>query len=200
MSIQDPYEWCSSKSTDSKLIANLLALLAIIQLLAVVHSAYGQRQYGFTAREITVTDGDTVTATDDKGIRVIIRLSQIDAPELNQAHGPEAKQYLNGLLNGGSIAVRVEGQDKYGRAIGTLYRDHEDINLRMVEAGEAWVVPQYVREASYVRAQTQAVKSKRGLWARDNPKPPWEWRQDRENGKPAIERKPSPCILLAPYC
>lgn len=62
-----------------------------------------------------------------------------------------------------------------------------NIELEMVVNGWAWVVERYTfdSEAEYLGAQNDARRSRRGLWADDNPEPPWNFkrRQSRMNEK-----------------
>ena len=75
-----------------------------------------------TGKVVGVTDGDTLTLLVDK-TQYKIRLSRIDAPESRQAFGTRAKQALSGKVFGKTVRVLSEGQDKYGRTLGTVEVD-----------------------------------------------------------------------------
>jgi endonuclease YncB( thermonuclease family) len=54
-----------------------------------------------------------------------------------------------------------------------------NIELEMIINGWAWVVEQYTfdREEEYFEAQNDARQNGRGLWAMDDPEPPWVFKR-----------------------
>ena len=101
-------------------------------------------EYWYTATVLSIHDGDTMTLRIDMGRRIYIedsiRLYRINAPELSQAGGREARDYLRHLVPIGST-VRVQTfknvEDKYGRWLGDVWLGGVQINDRMVETGHA---------------------------------------------------------------
>lgn len=73
--------------------------------------------------------------------------------------------YLNGKCGEGSV-----------NAARSVTRN---IELEMIVNGWAWVVQQYTfdRETEYFAAQDDARRSRRGLWAVNNPEPPWNFKR-----------------------
>ena len=67
-----------------------------------------------------------------------IRLLGIDAPESNQAFGQKSKQYLSSLIFNKNVSITYKEKDQYGRILGTIFYENENINLKMVQAGLAW--------------------------------------------------------------
>lgn len=134
-------------------------------------------------RVVAVADGDTVTVLDADQTTHRIRLQGIDAPESRQAFGQRARQYLAALVHQQEVEVAVDKIDRFGRVVGVIYRDGEDINLRMVQAGMAWHYRHYAREQTpeqrraYAAAEQQARQEQRGLWADPNPMAPWDFRR-----------------------
>jgi endonuclease YncB( thermonuclease family) len=63
----------------------------------------------------------------------------------------------------------------------------------MVVNGWAWVMEQYAfeREEAYCAAQDDARREKRGLWAMDNPEPPWRFKQKEKRRRLVAERQPN---------
>jgi len=57
-----------------------------------------------------------------------------------------------------------------------------NIELEMIINGWAWVMEQYAfdREEEYFAAQTDAQRGKRGLWAMNDPEPPWKFKQKQK--------------------
>lgn len=108
----------------------------------------GGVEYWYSAVVLGVHDGDTMTLRIDMGRRIYIedsiRLYRINAPELSQAGGKEAREYLKQLCPIG-LAVRVRTyknkDDKYGRWLGDIWVTGEKeatcINDYMVLTGHA---------------------------------------------------------------
>lgn len=110
-----------------------------------------------------------------------VRLFGIDAPEFTQPHGKTARAALRRMLADSDLAVMVKDVDRYDRQVVILTHSGqaEPVNLALVAAGHAWVYERYNREAAYLAAQDRARAQRRGLWARPDPVPPWEWRRKR---------------------
>jgi len=131
-------------------------------------------------RVVHIIDGDTVVCLTAQQKNLRIRLANIDAPELGQAYGQRAKQYLSSLVGGKYVRVTIRAKDKYKRFIGILYRQNKEINLAMVSAGLSWVYRPYRQvKKTYQQAQTSAQQQKRGLWAAKQPIAPWQYRQQQ---------------------
>ena len=96
--------------------------------------------YEYKAKLDRVVDGDTVDALIDLGfdvwVKKRIRLEGIDAPETRtrdleeKDRGLATKERLTGLLgaSNGEFVLVSHGVGKYGRCIGTIYIDKENIN------------------------------------------------------------------------
>jgi endonuclease YncB( thermonuclease family) len=155
----------------------------------------------FEARVLKVADGDTLTVQDPDGARRKVRLFAIDAPELAQSHGQAAHVWLEKLVAGQPVKVRVVTIDKYQRLVAQVFvpnpmgcdtpdplepllceGDH-DLNLAAVQAGHAWWYRFYSKEQNpqdrvqYAAAQEQARAQRKGLWAGVEPQAPWDWRR-----------------------
>jgi endonuclease YncB( thermonuclease family) len=61
-----------------------------------------------------------------------------------------------------------------------VYLGDRDISLEMVKDGWAWHYKRYSREAALAEAEKESRKSERGLWADNDPVPPWDWRRERK--------------------
>jgi endonuclease YncB( thermonuclease family) len=111
-----------------------------------------------------------------------IRLAGIDAPEKAQPFGTRAKQKLSDLVGGQVVQVEWDKIDKYGRTVGKIIANGQDVNLAMISAGRAWWYRKYASEQTpadhviYEAAERQAKAEHRGLWVDPAPTPPWEWR------------------------
>ena len=129
-----------------------------------------------------VSDGDTIWVTDASRLRHKVRLLDIDAPESAQPFGAESTAYLKSLVGGRTVRVAGDGHDMYGRVLGVVWLDGEDVNLKMVREGMAWVY-RHSANAQYAAAQKEARAARRGLWAAPSPTDPFDWRKKQKGRK-----------------
>jgi len=87
-----------------------------------------------------VSDGDSLWVQPaEAGAKAVeIRLADIDAPEICQAWGPQARDALKDQVTGKTVTVRVVGHDGYGRTLAKLGLDGQDISAWLVQEGHAW--------------------------------------------------------------
>lgn len=177
-----------------------------------------------------VFDGDGFLASVWHPIRqgwvehVLFRFAFIDAPEMEQPFGREARDYLLNLIGEKSLHLDLIGKesksylpvDAYKRLLcmgflseqmecgpvhyylngrcdsGTVRKARpvtRNIELEMIVNGWAWVAEQYAfdREEEYFEAQADAQRHRRGLWAMDDPEPPWIFkRRQRRGGRQCV--------------
>lgn len=124
---------------------------------------------------IRVIDGDTVLMIAE-GQPFKLRLRNIDAPELHQAFGKLARQRLLEWCHG-STQVTIVSKDRYHRDVGDLFCEGEDAALYLVSQGLAWAGPRLSAHHPLKLAQNDAQQQGLGLWAINNPLPPWQWRK-----------------------
>jgi len=130
----------------------------------------------------SIADGDTLTALDESGKKVRIRLLGIDAPEISHGStpadcgGPEAKEALSAMVTEGDSVTWVtdpisDPVDVYGRVLAYISTaDINDLGLMLLEQGrvEAWVPkgePYPTRWGQYVSAQKTAQMAGEGSWS-----------------------------------
>lgn len=135
----------------------------------------------FTGTVIGVSDGDTITVLY-QGYPEKIRLQGIDCPEKAQAFGQRAKQFTSDLAFGRVVTVRgLEKRDRYGRILGeVILPDGRSLNHQLLQAGFAWWYRKYSYDVQLEHMESEARKSRQGLWVNPNPIPPWEWRHVRK--------------------
>ena len=127
---------------------------------------------------IRVVDGDTIRA-EAKGKEIKIRLVEIDAPEMDQPFGLASKNFLIKLTSNEKITYTSEGEDRYGRTLGKLYKNNENLNILMVKSGFAWVYERYVKNQNLYVYQEAAKSKNLGLWQSKKPIAPWVWRRKK---------------------
>jgi micrococcal nuclease len=134
----------------------------------------------FTGTVIGIKDGDTFEVLFDS-IPERVRLAEIDCPEKAQAYGKNAKQFASDLCFGKTVTVSSGGKrDRYGRVVGTVVTDDgTNVNEALVKAGFAWHYKDYSDNAQIGVYEQQAREKHLGLWADNDPTPPWDWRKSR---------------------
>ena len=127
-----------------------------------------------------VSDGDTIVVRAKSGEKIKVRLYAIDAPEKAQPYGPQSAGVLKNLVLYRYIALDVINTDRYGRQVAVVYLDRQDINAEMIKLGAAWHYRYYDKSSNYnyyEKSEQLARANCRGLWNRDCPTPPWEYRK-----------------------
>jgi len=163
--------------------------------LLIASTGYAQNTYLVSY----VYDGDTVklrplnaSGSQDE---FKLRLTDIDAPERNQAYGLKSRRALIKLCQGEFptrqsgkrmypgvqgkkiiATVKISGTDQYNRTLGRLQCDDIDGSLYLAERGLAWHYAQYSKDIEIQKAAQNARRLTLGLWADDKPTPPWVWR------------------------
>ena len=136
----------------------------------------------YQAKVVGVSDGDTISLLRD-GKEQSVRLYGIDCPEIGQAFGEKAKQLTTQLCLDKDVLVRVEEKDLNGRDVVQMYLvdERKDINWELLKAGLAWLSPDIDDEHDLkLMSGDDAQEDRIGLWADDEPVPPWIWRENQE--------------------
>lgn len=144
----------------------------------------------FSAKVTTVTDGDDVTVLTASNDQVRVRLEGIDAPERGQDFSNTSRRYLSSLVHGKTVVVETTGRDRYGRILGKVSLDGQDVNLAMVAAGLAWHYKRYSDDAELAAAEKRARDATLGIWSRPDVIAPWEWRNGQREA--SIISQPAP--------
>ena len=92
----------------------------------------------YPCKVVKASDSDTVHVLGQSRERHKIRLGGIDAPEKKQAFGKKSTKNLANIIAGKNIEVESSKRDRYGRIIGKLLKDGQDINLQQIKDGYAW--------------------------------------------------------------
>ena len=115
-----------------------------------------------------VMDGDTVLLVrDGQHEPVKLRIEGIDAPEICQLGGAEARDAMIRLALRKPVQVLDHGHDVYGRQIGRLSMDGVDLGAEMVRSGMAWAYRFRAGKGPYADLQRQAQTQKIGMFAAD---------------------------------
>ena len=129
---------------------------------------------------VRVKDGDSLVV-DSNGREVEVRLADIDTPEFNQPRGDEARDALRSLVDGKEVRLELIGGDAYRRIVAHVFVGDLDVNAELVRRGLAWVRRAYDPAPSLVALEDGARQAERGLWADEDPVPPWIWRKTEQS-------------------
>ena len=146
----------------------VIVALAVLALPLGCGSAHVGSPAGRVAR---VLDGDTITLTDGRHVRLV----QLDAPETDEGecYAYEAERALARLLPPGT-EVEIETdpaldrRDRFGRTLAYVLKDGTNVNLSLVREGAAsvWFYEgdrgRYAAEL--LSAARKAKARRRGLW------------------------------------
>ena len=104
-------------------------------------SPHRQINEDFRAEVVKVTDGDTITVRwSERDFDFPIRFAGTNAPELNERLGHDSKAWLEGLLLGQMVDIRIDKNNrvgKFGRIIGTVIHHGMSLNQISVIQGRA---------------------------------------------------------------
>ena len=133
----------------------------------------------WTAVVVHVSDGDTIhvrSPGEDRSSPV--RLLGLDAPEICQAFGVQAREALQARVLHRQVSLRGVGHDVYGRELAQVFLQGEDMGRALVAQGWAWSYRHGSDPGPYAREQRQARSQRLGLFVSgDRPEPPWAFRR-----------------------
>ncbi len=126
------------------------------------------------AKVLQVGDGDSIVVTKD-GLIYRVQIAGIDAPELLQDYGREARAFVDNLVRGQKVMLEVIEETGKRAWTARVTVNGTDIAESLVEAGLAWTADGS-SSAELETAQKKARSQGEGLWAHSNPTPPWQYR------------------------
>jgi endonuclease YncB( thermonuclease family) len=126
-----------------------------------------------------ISDGDTLNIEKD-GIKLKIRLAEIDCPEKDQPYGIEARDFVEKFIEGKTITITPIKTDRYGRTLAHVRANNDDLGEALIKNGYAWVYRQYSKNKKLIELEDKAKKEKVGLWKDANPIAPWTWRKQHK--------------------
>lgn len=143
----------------------------------------------FEAQVVDVLSGDTVVVEErGTGKRTKVRLLAADAPEEHQPGYKRSKRALAKLVKSRSVIVEPASRQICSKlnegcvALGRIWSASEDVALRLIRVGLVWHDVRQVPDQStadrslYRDAANNAIREKKGLWAKARPVPPWEFK------------------------
>lgn len=155
-----------------------LIVLALSTLLRNVPDAAAD-SITFQAVVVGAEDGDTLIVVRNRA-RIKLESSEIDAPELDQPYGKEAKKLAATLTKNKVVTIRAYGGVSQSYLVGEVWLPNKrHFAKEMVQRGLAWAKGSAGTTLAIEQIQSQAKTAQRGLWTEEEPIPPWEWRSGR---------------------
>jgi micrococcal nuclease len=151
-------------------------------------------QQRIKAKLTRVIDGDTVEITSKDHKVFIVRLWNIDCPEITQDFGKEAKQFLEDKVLDLDIDFELVSVGKYNRNVGKIFvtksnNTRVDIATALLASGFAHATTQNLRDP-YVMFEARGRRSKIGLWSDENHIIPSDFRNKITLKEKPLEKPP----------
>ena len=130
--------------------------------------------------EVTaIHDGNTLEVSTKEKDTYRISLMGIDCPELQQAYGKEARDFVAEWLLHQEVTVLIRGKDRNKNYVGiVLLTEGEDVRIALLEKGLAWTAEKNpVPELEEIRLD--AARNGKGLWQDQSPLAPWIFRRQQ---------------------
>ena len=142
-------------------------------------AATGCVQAGNFAGTVThVSDGDSLWVRPAAGGPPRpVRVQGIDAPEICQAYGPQARAALAAQVLHRQVRVASRARDTYQRTLAQVSVGRLDLGRWMVSRGHAWSYRFHRNPGPYARQEAQARSARLGLWSGPAPLPPRDFRK-----------------------
>ncbi len=132
----------------------------------------------FPAHVTHVTDGDTLWVRPlAGGAPRAVRIEGIDAPEICQPGGPQAREALATLIEHTQVEVIPGRSDDFGRTLAHLEVAGRDIGSDLVRQGHAWSYRYRHQTGPYIREEKKARHAQLGLWHAPHPMEPRVFRR-----------------------
>lgn len=128
------------------------------------------------ARVLRVVDGDSLWVRPLGGAPLRLRLHGIDAPEICQTHGSQAREALAARLQQHTVRVNLLAKDSYDRWLARVQDADGDVGAWMVSQGHAWTTRWQRQPGPYAQQEQQARHARRGLFGVARPEEPRAFR------------------------
>ena len=135
-----------------------------------------------------IIDGDSILVTDSKSVEYEVQLEGIDAPEIKQDFGKESTEGLSKLLKDKTVRITWKSKDNFERLLAQVYDGDKHINIELIKTGMAWHFKRYNKDEELAKAETAAKEAKKGLWAKESPVAPWDYRKENKAPDKPLKR------------
>ncbi len=151
-----------------------------MRALAFALLAFPALAHALSGVVVSVRKGDTLTLLEGER-KLLLRVAEIDAPELRQSFGQRSKRALEEICLGKQAEVSLlatKGRETSGRVL----CEGVDAGAEQVAKGFAWVSRRRAASKSPLfYLENQAQRNREGLWSDPTAMPPWAYRSNRRN-------------------
>ena len=132
---------------------------------------------------IDVIDGDTVIVLCD-GQKRPVHLMSVDAPQLKQPYGKKAQEFTKKLLLNNVVTISYMNRNQ---ASDIVSADGKSLKWGLIRAGLAWYPENHEKNSlrnladKLGKYERKARRSRKGLWAQDDPTAPWKVHRGTES-------------------
>lgn len=112
-------------------------------------------------RAMRVIDGDTFETEE----RQLIRLTGIDAPEIENCDGTESKKALEKLILNKNLYVKAIYRDGHNRLISHVYNEQGLVSVQMIRLGMAYNLGNAIADPALGKAADAARREKLGIYS-----------------------------------
>ncbi|MES2415037.1 MAG: thermonuclease family protein [Pseudomonadota bacterium] len=154
------------------------ALMAVTAALLLQSAALAAKNVEHVKNGVVtrVVDGDTLWV-DVAGTVLKVRITGMDAPEICQHGGREARDALRSRVLRQGVTLTYQRHDDYGRMLARLQLNGDDLGRWMVAQGHAWSYGYRKYPGPYGSEQQHAQSMRLGLFASSGAENPRDFRK-----------------------
>lgn len=174
-----------------KELIKMIQISLILVICGFAQIGFASAELKYHSRVVSVADGNTLVVSNrilrgniTMTIDAPVVLDGVKAPELDQPGGEEARSFLERVVKDKDIFVveRIDGGKSRGAWV-FIGEEKKSVNVMLIEEGKAWLSEsrstyEIKTKQEYMKmkdAFQKAKEQKKGIWATENPIPPWEW-------------------------
>ena len=120
---------------------------------------------------------------------VLLEETRVFEPPKELVENSNVMKWMKEKVFRKKVTVEIQSYEGEEYLVGTVRLGEADLSLQLVEAGLAWYDKKLGANRDLSKAQKRARKAKIGLWAQEDPVPPWEIKARSEKEKAAAEKK-----------
>ena len=127
-----------------------------------------------------VLNGNLFQCVDFNNKTHLVKMADMEAPELEQPYGREAKNYLKSNIYNRKITVKIRGNSGKDMLRGELYFEKKNLNREMIRLGLSWS-DRNNGDSLYRRLENEAHSNGTGLWSDFSAEYPADFRKKHPN-------------------
>ena len=140
-----------------------ILMLTLFILSGILYYVWATNQQTTSSLQvIDITDGDTIKLKGD----IKVRLLGINTPEKGMLNAEKPEEYLKQTILNQKVQIVHQGTDRYGRILGYIFLNNQNINQKILEQGYAHLY-YYDKDKYYqdmLQAETNARQQGIGIW------------------------------------